>query len=132
MPAYHIIWTIGNVDNKHRKTFRNLEQVSLHKGFTFYKISLSGTLLDICKMSTNNWNKICRSFLQSEQVMLVCVKLVAPTNLFVTTGYLYVQRTETFVDVNKIHVVKKKVRPIAEQTENESRKLWKEVTAGLR
>ncbi|PNF20427.1 Oxysterol-binding protein-related protein 9 [Cryptotermes secundus] len=41
-------------------------------------------------------------------------------------------RTEPFVDVNKIHVVKKKVRPIAEQTENESRKLWKEVTAGLR
>jgi hypothetical protein len=43
-----------------------------------------------------------------------------------------VQRAETFVDVNKINVVKKKVRPIAEQTGNESRKLWKEVTAGLR
>jgi len=43
-----------------------------------------------------------------------------------------VQRTETFVDVNKISVVKKKVRPIAEQAENESRRLWKEVTFGLR
>jgi len=41
-------------------------------------------------------------------------------------------RTETFVDVNKISVVKKKVRPIAEQAENESRRLWKEVTFGLR
>ncbi|GFG40188.1 hypothetical protein Cfor_09776 [Coptotermes formosanus] len=41
-------------------------------------------------------------------------------------------RTETFVDVNKISVVKKKVRPIAEQAENESRRLWKEVTSGLR
>lgn len=41
-------------------------------------------------------------------------------------------RTEPFVDVNKINVVKKKVRPIAEQAENESRKLWKDVTAGLR
>lgn len=46
--------------------------------------------------------------------------------------YFYVQRTETFVDVNKIGVVKKNVRPIAEQAENESRRLWKEVTAGLR
>ncbi|KAJ9593319.1 hypothetical protein L9F63_015139, partial [Diploptera punctata] len=41
-------------------------------------------------------------------------------------------RTETFVDVNKIDIVKKKVRLIAEQSENESRRLWKEVTAGLR
>ena len=36
------------------------------------------------------------------------------------------------MDVNKISVVKKKVRPIAEQVENESRRLWKEVTFGLR
>lgn len=41
-------------------------------------------------------------------------------------------RTETFVDVNRISVVKKKVRPVAEQAENESRRLWKEVTSGLR
>ncbi|XP_069673311.1 oxysterol-binding protein-related protein 9 isoform X2 [Periplaneta americana] len=41
-------------------------------------------------------------------------------------------RTEMFVDVNKIDVVKKIVRPIADQAENESRRLWKEVTAGLR
>ncbi|PSN42285.1 Oxysterol-binding protein-related protein 9 [Blattella germanica] len=41
-------------------------------------------------------------------------------------------RMETFVDVNKITVVKKIVRPIADQSENESRRLWKEVTAGLR
>lgn len=59
-------------------------------------------------------------------------QISSPTNLSVTTGYLYVQRTETFVDVNKINVVKKKVCPIAEQAENESRTLWKEVTAGLR
>lgn len=36
------------------------------------------------------------------------------------------------MDVNKISVVKKKVCPIAEQGENESRRLWKEVTFGLR
>lgn len=36
------------------------------------------------------------------------------------------------MDVNKINVVKKKVLPIAEQAENESRRLWKEVTFGLR
>ncbi|GLH05732.1 Oxysterol-binding protein [Gryllus bimaculatus] len=40
-------------------------------------------------------------------------------------------RTETFVDVKKIPIVKKVVRPIAEQAENESRRLWMEVTAGL-
>lgn len=39
---------------------------------------------------------------------------------------------ETFVDVNSIPIFKKKVRPVAEQTENESRNVWKEVTAGLK
>ncbi|XP_046387861.1 oxysterol-binding protein-related protein 9 isoform X1 [Ischnura elegans] len=41
-------------------------------------------------------------------------------------------RTETFVDVNALKIVKKIVRPISEQNANESRRLWKEVTAGLR
>uniref|UniRef100_A0A182WKB7 Oxysterol-binding protein n=1 Tax=Anopheles minimus TaxID=112268 RepID=A0A182WKB7_9DIPT len=39
---------------------------------------------------------------------------------------------ETFVDVNSIPIFKKKVRPVAEQDENESRKVWREVTAGLK
>lgn len=39
---------------------------------------------------------------------------------------------ETFVDVNSIPIFKKKVRPVAEQTDNESRNVWKEVTAGLK
>ncbi|XP_055619826.1 oxysterol-binding protein-related protein 9 isoform X2 [Toxorhynchites rutilus septentrionalis] len=39
---------------------------------------------------------------------------------------------ETFVDVNSIPIFKKKVRPVAEQTSNESRKVWMEVTAGLK
>ncbi|XP_055527087.1 oxysterol-binding protein-related protein 9 isoform X2 [Wyeomyia smithii] len=39
---------------------------------------------------------------------------------------------ETFVDVNSIPIFKKKVRPVAEQSEFESRKVWKEVTAGLK
>uniref|UniRef100_A0AAG5DAP8 Oxysterol-binding protein n=2 Tax=Anopheles atroparvus TaxID=41427 RepID=A0AAG5DAP8_ANOAO len=39
---------------------------------------------------------------------------------------------ETFVDVNGIPIYKKKVRPVAEQSDNESRKVWREVTAGLK
>ncbi|XP_065332761.1 oxysterol-binding protein-related protein 9 isoform X3 [Cloeon dipterum] len=41
-------------------------------------------------------------------------------------------RTELFVDVNKIPIIKKCVKPIIEQESNESRIVWKEVTAGLR
>ncbi|XP_063225170.1 oxysterol-binding protein-related protein 9 isoform X2 [Bacillus rossius redtenbacheri] len=40
-------------------------------------------------------------------------------------------RTEVFVDVNQTQITKKIVRPIREQMDNESRKVWKEVTAGL-
>lgn len=39
---------------------------------------------------------------------------------------------ETFVDVNSIPIFKKKVRPVSDQDENESRKVWREVTAGLK
>ncbi|XP_022921236.1 oxysterol-binding protein-related protein 9 isoform X2 [Onthophagus taurus] len=39
---------------------------------------------------------------------------------------------EEFINVNKLSIVKKKVRPINQQLENESRRLWKEVTKGLR
>nr|CAI5867801.1 unnamed protein product [Callosobruchus analis] len=39
---------------------------------------------------------------------------------------------EEHIDVNNLSVIKKQVRPIREQDENESRRLWKEVTAGLR
>ncbi|KAJ6649785.1 Oxysterol-binding protein-related protein 9, partial [Pseudolycoriella hygida] len=42
------------------------------------------------------------------------------------------QKPEVFVDVNCIPIFKKNVRPIAEQTEMESRRIWMEVTAGLR
>lgn len=40
--------------------------------------------------------------------------------------------TELFIDVSCIPVFKKNVRPVAEQHENESRNVWKEVTAGLK
>lgn len=40
--------------------------------------------------------------------------------------------TEEFINVNNLTIIKKIVKPIAEQMENESRKLWKEVTAGLK
>ncbi|XP_066146946.1 oxysterol-binding protein-related protein 9 isoform X1 [Euwallacea fornicatus] len=39
---------------------------------------------------------------------------------------------ELFIDVNALNIVKKQVRPISQQDDNESRKLWKEVTAGLK
>jgi oxysterol-binding protein-related protein 9/10/11 len=39
---------------------------------------------------------------------------------------------EVFVDVNSIPIYKKKVRPIVEQTEHESRRIWRDVTAGLK
>lgn len=41
-------------------------------------------------------------------------------------------KPEVFIDVNKIPVFKKIVRPIIEQEDNESRRIWLEVTAGLR
>lgn len=41
-------------------------------------------------------------------------------------------KTEVFVDVFKMPVTKKIVRSISDQRENESRRLWKEVTAGLK
>lgn len=45
---------------------------------------------------------------------------------------LTVQRTEEFVNVNAIPIIRKRVRPVAEQTEFESRRLWREVTLGLK
>lgn len=42
------------------------------------------------------------------------------------------QKSEVFVDVLKTPVTKKTVQSVFEQSENESRNLWKEVTAGLR
>jgi len=41
-------------------------------------------------------------------------------------------RTEQFANVNALDIIQKVVRPIEFQSDNESRKLWKEVTAGLR
>lgn len=41
-------------------------------------------------------------------------------------------KAEPFVDVNKMLVYKKKVRPISEQSVHESRRIWLDVTAGLR
>lgn len=41
-------------------------------------------------------------------------------------------KMDVFVDVNSIPIFKKNVRPIAEQSDSESRKIWMEVTAGLR
>ncbi|KAJ8925522.1 hypothetical protein NQ315_009361 [Exocentrus adspersus] len=42
------------------------------------------------------------------------------------------KETEEQIDVNTLTIIKKQVKPIREQEENESRRLWKEVTAGLR
>ncbi|KAL1513669.1 hypothetical protein ABEB36_003050 [Hypothenemus hampei] len=39
---------------------------------------------------------------------------------------------EIFIDVNALEIIRKQVRPISQQEENESRKLWKDVTAGLK
>lgn len=44
----------------------------------------------------------------------------------------FLQETEPFIDVNSLNIIKKNVKPIAQQEENESRRLWKEVTAGLK
>lgn len=41
-------------------------------------------------------------------------------------------KPEVFVDVNRIPIYKKQVRSVNEQDENESRRIWKEVTAGLK
>lgn len=39
---------------------------------------------------------------------------------------------EMFVDTKKMPIIRKQVKPIAEQEEFESRRLWKEVTAALK
>ena len=45
---------------------------------------------------------------------------------------LIFQRTENFADVKDFKVEKKLVKPISEQEDNESRKIWREVTFGLK
>lgn len=52
--------------------------------------------------------------------------------LLLFTHSKHFQKPEVFVDVNSIPIFKKNVRPIAEQSDSESRKIWMEVTAGLR
>lgn len=42
------------------------------------------------------------------------------------------KKSEVFIDVNSIPIFKKSVQPISEQKENESRRMWVDVTAGLR
>ncbi|XP_054277757.1 oxysterol-binding protein-related protein 9 isoform X2 [Macrosteles quadrilineatus] len=41
-------------------------------------------------------------------------------------------RSEQFINVDRLPIIKKIVRPVEHQRDNESRRLWKEVTAGLR
>ena len=48
------------------------------------------------------------------------------------TPAFFVQDNELFIDVNALDINKKQVKPISQQEENESRRLWKEVTAGLK
>lgn len=40
--------------------------------------------------------------------------------------------TEVFVDTRTIPIIKKRVKPLVEQEDYESRKLWKDVTTALR
>lgn len=47
-------------------------------------------------------------------------------------SHLLQSESVPFVDTKAMATVKKKVKPIAEQAENESRFMWKEVTAGLK
>ncbi|XP_017879257.1 oxysterol-binding protein-related protein 9 isoform X2 [Ceratina calcarata] len=41
-------------------------------------------------------------------------------------------RTEMFADVRELHTQRKLVKPVCEQEEHESRKVWRDVTVGLR
>lgn len=41
-------------------------------------------------------------------------------------------RTERFVDVRQLKIIKKRARPIVHQEVFESRRLWKDVTKGLK
>lgn len=48
-------------------------------------------------------------------------------------GFSFVLQEPTeFVNVHNLKIIKKKVRPISQQEPNESRRLWKEVTVGLK
>ena len=51
---------------------------------------------------------------------------------WVAKSRLFQSETMAFVDTKGMATVKKNVKPIAEQAENESRFMWKEVTAGLK
>ncbi|KAK5647456.1 hypothetical protein RI129_002348 [Pyrocoelia pectoralis] len=42
------------------------------------------------------------------------------------------EKPEEFVNVNNLTIIKKQIRPITEQGDSESRKLWKEVTRALK
>lgn len=46
--------------------------------------------------------------------------------------HLIQQKTENFVNVNALSSVRKLVRPIEEQGDFESRRMWREVTFGLK
>lgn len=41
-------------------------------------------------------------------------------------------RSERFVDVKRLDIIKKRTRPVLQQEAQESRRMWKEVTAGLK
>lgn len=45
---------------------------------------------------------------------------------------LFIQRTEIFADVKELHTQRKYVKPVCEQEEHESRKVWRDVTVGLK
>lgn len=59
----------------------------------------------------------------------VCITAI-PMSTFLLC--LALQEPTEFVNVNSLRIIKKKVRPISQQEENESRKLWKDVTVGLK
>ena len=41
-------------------------------------------------------------------------------------------RTEIFVDVRTLEIIKKRTKSFAQQDPNESRRMWKDVTADLK
>lgn len=62
----------------------------------------------------------------------LCLRCSQALSVEYIDTYLIQEKYEPFIDVNELAIVSKQIRPICEQDENESRRLWKEVTKGLK
>lgn len=93
--------------------------------FLFSNETLTSSHLTQHSMLRFSASSLCRK--QSIKIKMFLLL----TNIF-HLFFLKQEKPEEFVNVNRLAIIKKIIRPISEQEENESRKLWKEVTRALK